>query len=89
LKGFLEVKKIVDNWLVAEVELREHGYVDISTGGGDEWNNQVAERLSKDFGKKVLFTGPSPGYNVNGGVYRYTLVADNNKQAALLLSKEY
>jgi hypothetical protein len=91
VKGLLEKEKInvVDSWPVAESELRTKGYVDISTGGGRDWNLQVAERLSKDFGKKVLFAGPSPGYNEDGGVYRYTAIADNNKQAALLLSKEY
>jgi tRNA A37 threonylcarbamoyltransferase TsaD len=82
-------KKITHDWVEAKDALLEQGWVNIGTGGGLSWNLEVAKRLSESCNKKVLFIGPSPDYNDDNSIYRFSLEAKNNRQASALLESEY
>lgn len=77
-----------NNWGEADKRLRQYGFVDIRTGGGEEWNQNVASQLSARLKEVVVFTGKSPLYNEEG-IYRFTAKIENNKQASVLLSQEW
>jgi hypothetical protein len=79
-------KSFRTSWEDAKNDLLETGWTDIKSGGGDNWNQEIAERLTKDCKKKVLLLGESSDYT-NQGVYRFGLEAKNNRQAAILLSQ--
>jgi hypothetical protein len=89
LKGLALGKKTTSNWKVATEAILEQGWVNIETGGGADWNKEVASKLSAKSGKKVLFIGESPDYNKGEGTYRFALEAKNNKQAAILLDEQF
>lgn len=73
-------------WPVAHDILRKHGIVDVGTGGGDEWNESVRQRLSEEFGGEVVLLGPSPFSSTSSKYYRYTVQLNTNRDASVLLS---
>lgn len=78
-------KKFAKTWDTAYKYLAEDGFVDIRTGGGEKWNNEVAEKLSLHMDKKVVFVGTSPDET---DVYRFTMQMTSNQQAKMLLAKD-
>lgn len=75
-------------WTNATAILETEGIVDLKTGsGGPTWNEDVRQGLAKRTGLDVMLIGTPPGYTEGSGFVRYTIAANNNRQASRLLSK--
>lgn len=82
-------RNIVHSYRSAVNELKEYGNVHIDTGGGEQWNHEVASRLTEEFGAPVFLVGPSElRQERDDRFYVYTLKLKTNREASVLLSEE-
>lgn len=72
-------------WDEAENFLKKDGLVNITTGGGETWNREVAVRLSEMVGQPVILIGEHPERK---GTFQYSINLKSNQDAKILLAKE-
>lgn len=77
------------SWDVAVETVLNKSVVDIKTGGGESWNESVRKKLSDKTKTSIILLGLSPDYPEGDKIYRYSLKVKNNREASILLSKEY
>lgn len=78
---------ITNSWPQAVASILENGLANVQTSGGEVWNKSVATQLTEKSGKKVLYVGLSPDYNiVDNLVYKFVIEANTNREAVSLLS---
>lgn len=80
-------KNPITTWDKAVESLKETGIADIQSGGGSNWIQRIAEKLTDKLSTKVIVFGPSPDYNSSDGVTRYVIEVKNNREASKLLSQ--